>query len=86
MTCIAKAVPSMDVSIDRGTEGIDIQGEKLLAAVAEHLLGGFVDQQDVSCWIYLQNRFRNCFQYVAKVRVELGLWPGLVAAQKKDSR
>ena len=85
--CIAKAMLSMDVSMGRGKERIDVEGEKLLTAIAEHLLGGYVDQQDVSCCIDLQNRFRNRFQYLAKVRVEFGLvGRGLVAAQQKDPR
>jgi hypothetical protein len=82
---IAKPMPSMDISIRRGNEGIDVQGEKLLTAVAEHLLGGNVDQQDVSCCIDLQNRFRDRFQYIAKVRAEFGpVGRGLVAAHEND--
>ena len=60
----------MDVSLGRGDEGIDVQGEQLSTPVAEHLLGGYVDQQYLSCCIDLQNRFRNRFQYIAKVRAE----------------
>ena len=40
----------------RGNEGIDVQCEKFLTAVTEHLFSGEVDQQYASCCIDLQNR------------------------------
>ena len=71
--CIAKSVLSMVIALGLGNESIDVQGEKFFTAVAEHLLGGFIDQQDLSFCIDLQDRFRGDFQELTKSRFASGL-------------